>query len=59
MKWKKPTRSWMPFHEASTASSPMANVSTSMMSVSPSSARKKLMPSGAIQAAWTSASQVP
>ena len=49
MKWKKPTRSVMPRQEASTASRPRAKVSTSMISVSPSSARKKLMPSGAIQ----------
>src|SRR5450759_5223456 len=59
MKWKKPTRCWMPRHEASTASRPRANVSTSMITVRPSSARKKLMPSCEIQVACRCASQAP
>ena len=59
MKWKAPTRSVMPRHEQSTASRPSANVSSSMISVRPSAARKKLMPSEPIQVAWTWAIQDP
>src|SRR5665647_2929585 len=59
MKWKKPTRSVMPRHEASTASRPRPKVSARTMMVRPSSARKKSMPSGAIQGTLTCASQAP
>src|SRR5665647_3408056 len=59
MKWKKPTRSVMPRHEASTASRPRPKVSARTVMVRPSSARKKSMPSGAIQGTLTCASQAP
>ena len=48
-KWNAPTFSVMPRHEQSTASRPSAKVSSNMMSVRPSAARKKLMPSDGIQ----------
>ena len=59
MKWKAPTFLVMPRHEQSTASRPSAKVSSSMMSVRPSAARKKLMPSEPIQVALKSAIQEP
>ena len=59
MKWKTPTCLVMPRHEASTARRPIANVSSSMMSVRPSAARKKLMPKDSIQGTLKWAIQEP
>ena len=66
-KWKKPTRSCTLFHEASTATRLRPKVSVSRISVRPSSARKKLMPSceihtpftWAMTPLWYSAAAVP
>ena len=53
LKWKKPTRYWMPLQEAATAMMPRKLVSSTSSRLTPSMASEKLMPHWGIQGHWS------
>ncbi|MNC55115.1 hypothetical protein D3C75_1046280 [compost metagenome] len=54
LRWKKPTRFWISFHEQTTESTPSRPVSTTISTDRPSRARWMLMPKRAIHGVWNS-----